>query len=309
MKKKTLRIATRKSPLALMQANLIRKKLLLIYPNWSISLIPIMTYGDLYINKTLSSLGGKGIFLKELEIALLDNEADIAVHSMKDVPVNNNKDLCLTSVLKRENALDAFISNYYKSIENLPYGAKIGTSSLRRQCQLLAYRPDLNFIPLRGNIETRLKKLDDNKYDAIILSTAALHRLKLYNRITQIIPPEISLPSCGQGTLGVQFKAKNEISITAIKMLNDSNTNFTTIAERAFCKKLKSDCQLSIGSYAILNNNKLWLRGVIGLPDGSSLLKGEHVGSLKLAKKIGYSLAKKFIYNGAKKYLNYFNIN
>ncbi|CAL4325776.1 Porphobilinogen deaminase [Buchnera aphidicola (Eriosoma grossulariae)] len=307
--KKILRIATRNSPLALTQANFIRDKLLFFYPDWHIYLIPITTYGDTILNKSLAKIGGKGLFMKELEIALLQNQADIAIHSMKDVPVYNNKELCFSSICKRENALDAFISNHYHSIDSLPYGAKIGTSSLRRQCQLIAYRPDLIFIPLRGNIETRLKKLDKKKYDAIILAKAGLNRLGLRNRISQTIPAEISLPSCGQGAIGIQSRSNDKKIIILLKILNDKTTNIEITAERAFCKKLQSGCQIPVGSYAILKKNKLWLRGFIGLPDGTKILHGERIGTMNLVKKMGYSLAKELFQNGAKKILKKININ
>ncbi|CAL4325758.1 Porphobilinogen deaminase [Buchnera aphidicola (Eriosoma lanigerum)] len=308
MEKKILRIATRKSPLALIQANFVRKKLLLFYPDWYIYLVPITTNGDIILDQSLSKIGGKGLFMKELEIALIENKADIAIHSMKDVPVKITKELCFASICKRDSALDVFISNYYNSIDSLPNGAKIGTSSLRRQSQLVSYRPDLIIIPIRGNIETRLKKLDEGQYDAIILAKAALTRLRLKNRITQIIPAEQSLPSCGQGAIGIQSRSNDKKIICLIKHLNDQTTNIEITAERAFCKKLNSGCQIPIGSYAILKNKQLWLRGFIGLPNGNIILKGERIGPLNIAKKIGYSLAKELLKKGARKILQQINI-
>jgi len=302
--KKTLRIATRKSPLALEQTKYVQKKILSLYPDLNIKLVPIVTHGDNILNQSLSKIGGKGLFIKELERALLENKADIAIHSMKDLPVNITKELSLVSICKRGNALDSLVSNNYESINKLPKGATVGTSSLRRQCQLITYRPDLIVSPLRGNIGTRLNKLDQGKYDAIILATEGLNRLNLKNRITQIIPAELSLPSCGQGAIGIQSRLHDKKVLFFLSHLNHINTVIEINAERAFCRKLESGCQIPIGSYAVLKKNKIWLRGLVGSPNGKTILKGERIGSYNTGEKMGYSLADELLRNGAKNILN-----
>ncbi|QCI25801.1 hydroxymethylbilane synthase [Buchnera aphidicola (Sitobion avenae)] len=304
MYKKTLRIATRKSPLALEQTKYVQKKILSLYPDLNIKLVPIVTHGDNILNQSLSKIGGKGLFIKELERALLENKADIAIHSMKDLPVNITKELSLVSICKRGNALDSLVSNNYESINKLPKGATVGTSSLRRQCQLITYRPDLIVSPLRGNIGTRLNKLDQGKYDAIILATEGLNRLNLKNRITQIIPAELSLPSCGQGAIGIQSRLHDKKVLFFLSHLNHINTVIEINAERAFCRKLESGCQIPIGSYAVLKKNKIWLRGLVGSPNGKTILKGERIGSYNTGEKMGYSLADELLRNGAKNILN-----
>ncbi|QCI22409.1 hydroxymethylbilane synthase [Buchnera aphidicola] len=303
MQNKTLRIATRKSPLALQQTKYVQKKILSLYPNLNIKLVPIVTHGDNILKKSLSKIGGKGLFIKELEIALLENKADIAIHSMKDLPVNITKELCLVSICKRGNPLDTLVSNHYKSIDNLPKGAIVGTSSLRRQCQLITYRPDLIVSPLRGNVETRIAKLDQGKYDAIILATEGLNRLNLQHRITQIIPAELSLPSCGQGAIGIQSRAHDKKVLFFLSHLNHINTFIEINAERAFCRKLNAGCQIPIGSYAIIKNDKIWLRGLVGSPNGKIILKGERIDYYNKTEKMGYSLAEELLKNGAKKIL------
>ncbi|HMI76742.1 MAG TPA: hydroxymethylbilane synthase [Buchnera sp. (in: enterobacteria)] len=304
MSKKILRIATRKSPLALLQSNLIKKILLFFNPHLTIKLIPMLSSGDIFHNVSLSNIGGKGLFIKELEQALLNGIADIAIHSMKDVPINIHKELCLLSVCKRGNPLDALVSNIYQSINTLPKGAKIGTSSLRRKSQLIRYRPDLIINPLRGNIHTRLQKLDAGNYDAIILSTEGLNRLGLQNRISQIIPAELSLPACGQGAIGVEYRLQDNRVSLLLKKINNKHTEFEIIAERAFCNKFQAGCQVPIASYAILKKNKLWLRGLIASPNGTILLSGERIGLPEIGKKMGESLATELLNRGALKILN-----
>ncbi|CAL4325962.1 Porphobilinogen deaminase [Buchnera aphidicola (Protaphis terricola)] len=304
MKKKILRIATRKSPLALEQTKYVKKKILSLYPNLNIKLVPIVTHGDNILNKSLSKISGKGLFIKELEFALLENRADIAIHSMKDLPVHITKELCLVSICKRGNPLDSLVSNNYKTINQLPKGAIIGTSSLRRQCQLITYRPDLIVSPLRGNIETRIAKLDSGQYDAIILATEGLNRLSLKHRISQIIPAELSLPSCGQGAIGIQSRLHDKKILFHLSRLNHFNTYAEINAERAFCKTLEAGCQIPIGSYAILKKNKIWLRGLVGSPDGNTILKGERIGWYYNGEEMGYSLANELLSNGARKILD-----
>jgi len=308
MYNKTLRIATRKSPLALEQTKYVQKKILSLYPNLDIKLVPIVTHGDNILNKSLSKIGGKGLFIKELEHALLENKADIAIHSMKDLPMNITKELCLVSICKRGSALDSLISNNYQSINQLPKGAIVGTSSLRRKCQLITYRPDLIISPLRGNIETRIAKLDQGKYDAIILAAEGLNRLSLKNRISQIIPAKLSLPSCGQGAIGIQSRLHDKKILFFLSHLNHINTFIEISTERAFCRKLESGCQIPIGSYAILKKNKIWLRGLVGSPNGEIILQGERIGCYNTGEKMGYSLADELLNNGAKNILNNLNI-
>ncbi|QIE02255.1 hydroxymethylbilane synthase [Buchnera aphidicola] len=304
MQNKTLRIATRKSPLALEQTKYVQKKILSLCPEINIKLVPIVTHGDNILNKSLSKIGGKGLFIKELEYALLEDKADIAIHSMKDLPVNITKELCLVSICKRGNALDALVSNNYQSINQLPKGAIVGTSSLRRQSQLITYRPDLIVSPLRGNIETRIAKLDKGQYDAIILATEGLNRLRLKNRIAQVIPAELSLPSCGQGAIGIQSRLHDKKFLFFLSQLNHKNTVIEINTERAFCRKLESGCQIPIGSYAILKKNKIWLRGLIGSPNGEIVLRGERIGWYNTGEKMGHSLANELLDNGAKNILN-----
>lgn len=308
MKKKILRIATRKSPLALKQTKYVEKKILSLYPDLNIKIIPIVTHGDNLLNKSSSKFGGKGLFIKELECALLENKADIAIHSMKDLPVHITKELCLISICKRGNPLDSLVSNHYRSINHLPKGAIVGTSSLRRQCQLITYRPDLVISPLRGNVETRIAKLDEGKYDAIILAAEGLNRLSLKHRISQIIPAELSLPSCGQGAIAIQSRLHDKKILLFLSRLNHFNTLMEINAERAFCKKLEGSCQIPIGSYAILKKNKIWLRGLIGSPDGTIILKGERFGYYNTGEEMGYSLAQELLKNGARKILDNFYI-
>ncbi|CAL4325427.1 Porphobilinogen deaminase [Buchnera aphidicola (Thelaxes suberi)] len=293
-----LRIATRKSPLALIQAESVKNKLSAIYPNLNIQLIPIKTHGDIIAKKRWNALNGKGIFIKELEIALLENIADIAIHSVKDLPIiNMSTKLCLSTVLKRGNPLDALISNMYNKLQDLPKGAIIGTSSLRRQCQLLHYRPDLIVHPVHGNIETRLKKLDEGKYDAIILSVEGLNRLNLHNRINEVIPLNISLPSCGQGAIGIQSRIQDTKIHKLLKKINHKNSFLRIQAERLLCFQLNAGCYSPVGSYASIKKNKLSLKGLIGSNDGKKLIRGERTGSYLEIKKMSYSLALELLKN------------
>ncbi|CAL4325014.1 hydroxymethylbilane synthase [Buchnera aphidicola] len=304
MKQKIIRIATRKSPLALLQSYHVKKKILYFYPHLKIQIIPINTYGDQNIDKPLYRINGKNIFIKELELALLKNQADIAIHSMKDIPIKIHNQLHLISICKRGNPLDALVSNYYNSINELPIGAIIGTSSLRRKCQLISYRPDLIIYPIRGNIETRINKLDLGMYDAIILGVEGLNKLKLKHRIKQIISEKLSLPSCGQGAIGIESRKYDKNISIILKKINNTSSYISIKAERSFCEILQSGCQTPIGSFAIIKRNILWLRGMIGSSDGKVILKGEQYGSLSNAKKIGYKLAKKLLTYGAKEILN-----
>lgn len=303
-----LTIATRKSPLALCQALHIKKLLIEMYPNLLIKLIPIITSGDLVINKNLNKIGGKGLFVKELELAIIEKRADIAVHSMKDVPINLPKNLGIVAICKRENPLEAFISNNYKSFDSLPQGACIGTSSLRRQCQINSIRPDLIIKSLRGNIGTRLDKLDSQQYDAIILAVAGLNRLGLQKRIKHIISAEKILPAVGQGAIGIECNLLNVSLVNLVSLLNHKDTEDTIKAERAMSIYLTANCQVPVASYAIfLKKNYLWLRGLVGSLDGKEIIRGEKNGHRKHAEYIGISLAKELLRKGAYNILsNYF---
>ncbi|CAJ0992583.1 hydroxymethylbilane synthase [Pantoea sp. Nvir] len=293
------RIATRKSPLALWQARYVQQRLIAAHPNISIELVPIVTKGDVILDITLAKVGGKGLFVKELGLAILENRADLAVHSMKDVPIVFPKGLGLVTVCKREDPCDAFVSNYYKSLDELPPGAVVGTSSLRRQSQIKERRHDLVIRSLRGNVGTRLLKLDAGEYDAIILASAGLKRLALESRIRQPLPPEIFLPAVGQGAIGIECRLNDRKLIHLLQALNHNDTAVCVKAERAMNTRLQGGCQVPIGSFARLEGNELWLRGLVGVPDGSMMVRGERRGSHAEAERMGISLAEELLDRGA----------
>ncbi|WP_343190306.1 hydroxymethylbilane synthase [Buchnera aphidicola (Mollitrichosiphum nigrofasciatum)] len=301
MFKKKIRIVTRNSPLALKQTHYVTKKLNKLYPKLEIEIIPIITKGDVLIKNKIKY--GKDLFIKELEIALLENKADIAIHSVKDIPNNFSKELSIINICKRVNALDALISNKYNCIKNLPKNAKIGTSSIRRKFQLIMYRPDLKIIPIRGNVETRIKKLDSGKYDGIILAVAGLNRLGIQNRIREIIKKKILLPPCGQGAIGIQTRINDTFILFLISNLNHRLTKIRIIAERAFCKKLGVNCNIPVGIYANFKNKNLKLKGLVGSPDGRYIIQGTRKGPLFLAEYMGKSLATELLDKGGKKIL------
>lgn len=301
-----IRIATRKSPLALWQANFVKNKLLNLYPNLSVELVPIVTQGDILLDTPLAKIGGKGLFVKQLEQALLDNEADIAVHSMKDVPIFSPKGLILLTVLQREDARDAFISNRYRSLDELPPDAVVGTSSLRRQCQIKARDPFVTTSDLRGNIGTRLEKLDDNKskYDAIILAVAGLKRLGLTHRITSTFDIDQMLPAMGQGALGIETRVNDNAIHALLAPLDHTPTRLCLTAERALNRTLQGSCQVPIGCYATLNDNTLSIRGLVGSLDGKNIIRHEKIGPADHAQTLGMDLAAQLLNNGAKQILN-----
>ena len=283
----TLNIATRQSPLALWQAEHIRDRLLALYPNLTINLLKIVTKGDKILDTPLAKIGGKGLFVKELEQAMYDKEADIAVHSLKDVPMQLPEGLMLGAYCKRAAPTDAFVSNTYNSIDELPQGAIVGTSSLRRQCQIKTYRPDLKIKTLRGNVGTRLGKLDAGEYDAIILATSGLQRIELDARIRGELDIDMCLPAVGQGALAIECREGDAEILALLAPLNDDQARIRLIAERALNRHLDGGCQVPIAAYAVLhadntsdytnddNGNTLWLRGRVGQADGSALLKAE----------------------------------
>ncbi|MDT0627963.1 hydroxymethylbilane synthase [Alteromonas sp. W364] len=301
---RTIRIATRKSDLAMWQAKYVQAKLLEHHPHVNVELLPMSTQGDRILDTPLAKIGGKGLFIKELEIAMQNGEADIAVHSMKDVPVAFPEGFGLHAICERENPFDAFVSNHYDNIEALPLGAVVGTSSLRRQCQIRAFRSDLVIKDLRGNVNTRLAKLDEGQYDAIILASAGLIRLGMRERIKQEIDTGVSLPAVGQGAVGIECRNDDAELISLLQALNDSQTAARVLAERAMNARLEGGCQVPIGSYAVLSNDTLTLRGLVGTPDGTTILKASAEGQLADAENIGTEVANKLLEQGAREILD-----
>lgn len=296
---KILKIATRQSPLALWQAEHIRTRLEALHANLKVELVTFVTQGDKILDTPLAKIGGKGLFVKELEAALLDGRADLAVHSMKDVPMALPEGLSLAVICEREDPLDAFVSNTYRHFDELPQGAKVGTSSLRRKCQLLKLRPDLNIIDLRGNVGTRLSKLDSGSYDAIILASAGLKRLGLSERICHTLQPELSLPAVGQGALGLECRETDQAVRDLILPLLHHDTDVCVRAERAFNAYLEGGCQVPIAGYATLNAGQLHIEGRVGSVDSATLLKVELSGTPEQAEQLGVLLAQKMLEQGA----------
>lgn len=298
-----LRIATRKSLLALWQAEYVKAELEKHHPGLVVELVPMVSRGDKILDVPLAKVGGKGLFVKELEHALLEHDADIAVHSMKDVPMEFPEGLGLAVICPREDARDAFVSNRYARLDDVPAGGVIGTSSLRRQCQLLAARPDLTVKFLRGNVQTRLQKLDDGEYDAIILAAAGLIRLELGDRIRECLSPEQSLPAGGQGAVGIECRMSDEITKALIAPLHHQATAEQVLAERAMNRRLQGGCQVPIACYALHEGDGLWLRGLVGSTDGSQMLFDEIRGPVADAEIMGVTLAERLLAAGADKIL------
>lgn len=298
-----VRIATRKSPLALWQAHFVKDKLEQLHPGLQVELVPMVTKGDIILDTPLAKVGGKGLFVKELELALLEGRADIAVHSMKDVPVEFPEGLGLVTICEREDPRDAFVSNHYDNLDALPKGSIVGTSSLRRQCQLRELRPDLVIRDLRGNVGTRLSKLDNGEYDAIILAVAGLKRLGLDTRIKTALAPEQCLPAVGQGAVGIECRLNDSKTRELLAKLNNDLTSTCVLAERAMNMRLEGGCQVPIGSYAIWQDDKIWLRALVGAPDGSVIIRGERLVSPSEANQAGVSLAEELLERGAREIL------
>ncbi|RKG29481.1 hydroxymethylbilane synthase [Acinetobacter tianfuensis] len=296
---KSLKIATRQSPLALWQAEHIKARLEAMHAGLSVELVTFVTQGDKILDTPLAKIGGKGLFVKELEAALLDGRADLAVHSMKDVPMALPEGLTLAVICEREDPLDAFVSNQYAHFDELPQGAKVGTSSLRRKCQILKQRPDLDIIDLRGNVGTRLSKLDAGNYDAIILASAGLKRLGLSARIRHTLQPDVSLPAVGQGALGLECREADHAVLELILPLMHDETNACVRAERAFNAYLEGGCQVPIAGYATLSQGKIQMEGRVGSVDGLTLLKAEQSGSAADAEQLGVALAQDLLAQGA----------
>lgn len=296
---KTLKIATRQSPLALWQAEHIKARLEALHQGLQVELVTFVTQGDKILDTPLAKIGGKGLFVKELEAALLDGRADLAVHSMKDVPMALPEGLTLAVICEREDPLDAFVSNTYASFADLPQGAKVGTSSLRRKCQILKSRPDLEIIDLRGNVGTRLSKLDAGLYDAIILASAGLKRLGLADRIRHSLDADLSLPAVGQGALGLECREADSTVLDCILPLMHDETNACVRAERAFNAYLEGGCQVPIAGYATLQQDGLHIEGRVGSVDGLTLLQATQQGATTDAEALGVALAKDLLEQGA----------
>lgn len=298
-----IRIATRESPLAMWQAEYVKARLQSAHPELTIELLPMTTRGDQLLSSPLSQIGGKGLFIKELEIAILEGRADIAVHSMKDVPMEFPEGLGLGIICEREDFRDAFVSNLYATLDDLPHGAVVGSSSLRRQCQLRARRPDLNIKNLRGNVNTRLRKLDEGEYAAIILASAGLIRLGMSERIRQFIPVDVSLPACGQGAIGVECRLDDEATLALLDCLHHEDTAICVMAERAMNAKLQGGCQVPVAALGEIrgkaNGGLLYLRGLVGSVDGSQILRSEISGSLHMSEELGEILAEDLLRQGA----------
>ncbi len=294
-------IASRESALAMWQAEHIRDKLSALYPQTEVTILGMTTKGDQILNVTLSKIGGKGLFVKELETALEDGRADIAVHSMKDVPMQLPEGFALPIICEREDPLDAFVSNNYQQLSELPEGSVVGTSSLRRESQVRARYPHLKVEPLRGNVQTRLRKLDEGQYDAIILASAGLKRLQLHDRIKGILSSDDSLPAVGQGALGIECRADRADLMAMLKPLHDDETAARVIAERAISRTLGGSCQVPIGGYAEVSADKqqLRLRGFVASPDGKQMLRADLSGDINQPDALGYQVAGALRHQGA----------
>ena len=301
--KSTLRIATRKSPLALWQAEHVKAQLMDAHAGLNVELVTFTTKGDKILDTPLAKIGGKGLFVKELETAILEGKADIAAHSIKDVPMEFPEGLFLSTILEREEPCDAFVSNTFDSVQNLPEGAIVGTCSLRRKCQLLSKRPDLIIKDLRGNVNSRLEKLDNGDYDAIVLACAGLVRLEMANRIKQRISSSWILPAVGQGAVGLEAREGDIETLELISVLQHEDTTDRITAERALNKRLQGGCQVPIASYAMLDGDTLHLQALVGEPDGSLIIQGDISGHRNDAEELGEKLADDLLSRGAKEIL------
>ncbi|MEE7628183.1 hydroxymethylbilane synthase [Methylobacter sp. Wu8] len=311
MTEKIIRIATRRSPLALWQAEHVAERLQQTFPGCRTELVTMTTQGDKILDAPLAKIGGKGLFVKELEQGMLDGFADIAVHSMKDVPVEFPGGLHLAAILTREDPTDAFVSNRYSALHDLPANARIGTSSLRRQCQIKELYPDAEILSLRGNVNTRLSKLDSGEYDAIILASAGLKRLGMADRISQCLDAGVSLPAIGQGAIGIECRSDDLEINQMLTALHDSETGLCVMAERAMNARLNGGCQVPIAGFAQMQGDQLFMRGLVGNPDGSVIYRAERTGSVDSpfdsaqdrAEAIGKMIAEDLLAQGADKIL------
>ncbi len=306
---KTIRIATRKSPLALWQAEEVARQIKLHHPQQAVELVKMTTQGDVILDTPLAKIGGKGLFVKELETGMLNGDADIAVHSMKDVPMMLPEGLHLSVIMERENPTDAFVSNTVKTIDDLPLNARVGTCSLRRQTQLKERRPDIQILDLRGNVNTRLAKLDNGDYDAIILASAGLIRLGFEDRIEHNISTEKSLPAIGQGAVGIECREDDQEINELLAPLHHGDTAIRVNAERALNLRLNGGCQVPIGGFAELDGDQVRLRGLIGFPDGSKIFRSEKVALQQDAYELGVEVAEELLDQGGDKVLELLGID
>lgn len=309
MSQNTLRIATRSSPLALWQAEFVKQQLEKYHPDLTVTLVPIKTRGDKILDTPLAKIGGKGLFIKELEEAMLDGRADIAVHSMKDVPMELPEGMQLPVICEREDPRDAFVSNHHDNLAAIPEGGHVGTSSLRRQALVRAARPDLKVSSLRGNVQTRLGKLDQGDFDAILLAAAGLKRLQMQARIRCAMSPDDFLPAVGQGAVGIECREQDERICALLAPLNDVDTWDRVTAERAMNRRLEGGCQVPIAGFALLEDDQLWLRGMVASEDGQQVLAAEARASRTLASELGESVAENLLQQGAGRILEALGYN
>lgn len=298
--KNTIRIGTRSSQLALWQAEYVAGELKCLYPEFEVELVEFSTKGDRILGQALAKIGGKGLFTEELEAAMLAGEVDLAVHSLKDMPTDLPEGLVLGAITKREAPFDALVSPKYKTLDNLPQGAKVGTSSLRRQAQLLHVRPDLKIELIRGNVNTRLRKLEEEQFDAIILAQAGLKRLGLSHLITQVFTAEEMLPAVGQGALAIECCKDNKLILNMLKALEDQETLYAVTGERSFLRQLEGGCQVPMGVYGIVEEGQLVLNALIASLDGKCLYSGQLSGPVEHADMLGRNLAKALYEEGGK---------
>ena len=306
---RTLRIATRKSPLALWQARHVADLLARRHPGLQSSLIEMTTTGDRFLQAPLAEIGGKGMFIKEIEEALLERNADLAVHSLKDVTTLVPGELCIAAVPAREDARDAFVSPSVARLGDVPRDASIGTSSLRRQCQLLERRPDLRIVSLRGNVETRLRKMREQGLAGVVLAVAGLRRLKLEGQVAEVLDAGVMLPAVGQGALAIECRAEDEEVRELLAPLNDEKTRTEVSAERSFLAELQGGCRVPLAGHAILTGETLRLRGLVGSPDGKTVIRGERSGPSRTAVTIGKALAQEIASRGGREILQAFGGN
>jgi hydroxymethylbilane synthase len=300
--KRTIRLGSRGSILALWQAEHI-KALVEERTGRPVEIVKIVTTGDRILDVPLAKVGGKGLFVKEIEEALLSDRIDLAVHSMKDVPTDLPDELGIVAITKREDPRDAFLSRKYRSFADLPAGAKVGTSSLRRQTQLLAARKDLEIGQLRGNLDTRIRKMEEGQYDAIVLAAAGLRRLGWDGKITELLPVELSLPAIGQGALGIEVRKADADTVASVSFLNDRDTAFAVRAERGFLKRLEGGCQVPIGAHGVTKGDSVVLDGLVGRPDGTEILRARKEGSVSDPEALGVALAEELLGRGAREIL------
>ncbi|MEW6719963.1 MAG: hydroxymethylbilane synthase [Thermodesulfobacteriota bacterium] len=301
--RETLRLGSRGSTLALWQAEFVKSEIER-GSGFAVEIVKIRTTGDMILDVPLARVGGKGLFVKEIEEALLDGRIDLAVHSMKDVPTDLPEGLCLACITKREDPRDAFLSAKYARFEELPKGAKVGTSSLRRQTQLLGLRPDLDIVSLRGNLDSRIRKMEEGQYDAIVLAAAGLRRLGWDGKIRQYLPASVSIPAIGQGALGIEIRTADGRTRSAVAFLDDPDTSLAVRAERGFLKRLEGGCQVPIAAHAERNGSGIRIDGLVGRPDGTEILRASRTGSVDDPEAIGVALAEELLARGGRQILD-----